>query len=379
MSAHVLERLSAYLDGELRQEEQAAVREHLGGCAECARELGELATLDDAARALPAEPPPGYFEALPARVRARLEPQRRAPRWPVWSWAAAAALLLAVLTPAVLYRSRAPASLDSEPPAAALPTEPRSADPSALEGEAVVGGALSPETQPSSVPMLAVPESKREAEPQPEFARPPSRMLRQERVAPRPTPAQPMAPPPTVAPEAGSAGAVATPPAVALPAEEESAVDDREVAADTVGSAVLQRRVPESDRPREALRDEAPRKKAVAEGERRNTVAGLAERRSPLAPADALYAQLLAASPPADADAARDRREAWRAFARDHASHAGADEARVRALEAGGELYRLGQDPRDLESLRADAAAYLARPDAAQPDRVRALLEQLKQ
>ena len=82
---------------------------------------------------------------------------------------------------------------------------------------------------------------------------------------------------------------------------------------------------------------------------------------------------------PQDADAARAQRDAWRAFARDHASHAGADEARVRALEAGAAAYRMGGDPRDLEGVRAEAEAYLARPDAAQPDRVRALLRGLEQ
>jgi hypothetical protein len=179
-----------------------------------------------------------------------------------------------------------------------------------------------------------------------------------------------MAPPATVAPKAGSAAEVAP------LTEEGSAEDDLEVA-DAMGSAVLQEPVPETDRPREAARDEASRRKAVAEGERRDAVGGMAARRLNLAPADALYARLLAASPPADAATARARRDAWRAFARDHASHAGADEARVRALEAGAELYRLGQDTRDLESLRVDAAAYLARPDAAQPDRVRALLREI--
>jgi hypothetical protein len=183
-----------------------------------------------------------------------------------------------------------------------------------------------------------------------------------------------MAPPPaTLAPDAPPD------PGMLVVGEGRRAVDDRELAAGSVESASPQRRDAETDRPREAVHDELARKKAVAEGQGRSTAAGTAERRLNLAPTDALYAELLAAAPPADATAARSRREAWRAFARDHPSHAGADEARVRALEAGAQLYRLGQDPRDLESLRADAAAYLARPDAAQPDRVRALLRQLDQ
>src|SRR6185436_20850234 len=75
----------------------------------------DLASLDDAARALPIDAPPGYFEDLPARVRARLDtPTRRAWRPPAWSWAVAAALLLAIVTPATLLhreaRPQAPAA-----------------------------------------------------------------------------------------------------------------------------------------------------------------------------------------------------------------------------------------------------------------------------
>ena len=69
MSGHELERLSAYLDGELAPEERAAVAEHVAACTECAARLAEFAAVDEATAALAAAPPSGYFEALPARLR----------------------------------------------------------------------------------------------------------------------------------------------------------------------------------------------------------------------------------------------------------------------------------------------------------------------
>jgi hypothetical protein len=49
----------------------------------------------------------------------------------------------------------------------------------------------------------------------------------------------------------------------------------------------------------------------------------------------------------------------------------------VRAIENGAEAWRLGADPADLTRVREDATAYLARSDATQGARVRALLESL--
>ena len=53
-------------------------------------------------------------------------------------------------------------------------------------------------------------------------------------------------------------------------------------------------------------------------------------------------------------------------------------EARVRAVEAGALAFRLGRDPLDRDRARDDARAYLARPDAAQAARIRALLDTLE-
>jgi Putative zinc-finger len=100
---HETDRLSAYLDRELPAVERGAVEAHLRDCADCTRHLAELAAVDAAARDLPtAEPPAGYFEAFPARVRQRLGTRPRTlSRRPPWLLALAAGLLVAVLAPAV--------------------------------------------------------------------------------------------------------------------------------------------------------------------------------------------------------------------------------------------------------------------------------------
>jgi anti-sigma factor RsiW len=142
MSPHVLDRLSAYLDGELPPEDRALVAEHLAGCEECSRRLQALGIVDAAARELPAEPPARYFRAFPSRVRRRLQGDTRERSWraPAWTWAAAAAALLAVVAPLTLMRSHPPAGSPQEekaPPApgfastplAALPEAPAAASP----------------------------------------------------------------------------------------------------------------------------------------------------------------------------------------------------------------------------------------------------------
>src|SRR5258708_28778696 len=89
MSAHVLDRLSAYLDGELSPPDRALVAEHLATCEECSRRLQALGLVDAAARELSAEPPAGYFSAFPSRVRRRLEGDTRARSWRAPGWACA--------------------------------------------------------------------------------------------------------------------------------------------------------------------------------------------------------------------------------------------------------------------------------------------------
>jgi hypothetical protein len=70
-------------------------------------------------------------------------------------------------------------------------------------------------------------------------------------------------------------------------------------------------------------------------------------------------------------------RDAWRAYLRDEPAGPRADEARVRAVEAGAAAWRQGGDEKDRREAERDAREYLARKDALQPGRVRAALEAL--
>jgi hypothetical protein len=305
--------------------------------------------LDAFARALPSSAPPaGYFESLPGRVRARLEARRPAWRLPVWSLAAAAALALVVLTPAVLRRNLERAAPEAPPAAAASVPAP---DTLALKEEATKRRSQGvPAAPPATwaVPPPAAPVGPRAK------AAAPERAAGKKETAPQAT-------------EAPAPRATPAPPAAVAAAPPESFEADEMARQDA--PAELRKVV--RDRP-------ATRRSEVPESEGRlGAGAAAIQTRARPTPADARYAWLLAGGPLQDADAARAVREAWRAFVRDYPSHAGADEARVRALEAGAQAYRLGHDARDLDDLRADAAAYLARADAAQPERVRTLLAQL--
>jgi hypothetical protein len=133
MSTHPSpEQLSAFLDQELPDAVRLSDRGAPGACDACAAHLAELASVDEAVRALPLEEPAGYFDDFASRVRGRIaaRPTRRAV--PVWTWAAAAAVLLAVVTP-LAWRERAaqspaPAVMrDQVAPPAAVPVAPESA------------------------------------------------------------------------------------------------------------------------------------------------------------------------------------------------------------------------------------------------------------
>jgi hypothetical protein len=91
---------------------------------------------------------------------------------------------------------------------------------------------------------------------------------------------------------------------------------------------------------------------------------------------DKRYEALLS-RPATSAAQARALRDAWELFARDGPASPRADEARVRAIEAGTLAWRLGHDPGDLATARACARAYLDAETAPQAARVRALLESL--
>jgi hypothetical protein len=329
MSPHPTEQLSAYLDGELPAAERAAVEAHLRTCGACTRAVAEMRAIDAASRSLPVEVPEGYFEALPGRVRGRLQRQRMVtPRRALWA-VAAAAVLAAVVSPFVLRQAATPPPLQAPAPAVPEAVPPAMAPPATS----------APKHSMESIPPAAA------KEPPPA----PRRYAEARRVAPpaitaqtpAPTPAPPAAPP-TPAPQ---------------PRPQEERLEEKAAKQEAVVARDAGRAAEPQAAPRDRMADRAaPARKAGALGFEEDDYAQLASRR------------------PTTAVQARALRESWRAWAIAHPAGARGDEARVRALEAGAEAWRLGRDPRDLAQLRAEAEAYLQRADALQKDRVRALL-----
>lgn len=353
MSEHVLDRLGAYLDAELPPAEAAAVSGHLRECPRCSRHLEELGAVDRLVRSLAAEPADGYFDSLPGRVRERLAPpakRRSAP--PLWTLAAAAALLLAVLTPLTLQRMRPvmPAAEEARPAAGAV--QPMPATPS-------VAGVPPEATAPKPQPRAR--ESKRASE-----------ATADEDVGAvviEPTPRSiPIPRPGAAGAESGQMGTNAF-------------VDPWDTVANQrrVDEAAAARKEADLPAPEGRARDEEAPAALARSNQSAPFASGLAagERSAPPSPTQARYRALLARR--ADtADEARALREAWRALARDVALDPAADEIREQAVEAAAETYRLTGDPRDLDELRRDAGAYLARADALRAERVRELLQELE-
>jgi hypothetical protein len=394
-----MERLSAYMDGELAEAERATVAAHLRRCGECARHLEDLAALDAVARELPAEAPPGYFDRLPGRIRFKVAQPRPARRLPAWSWAAAAALLLAVIAPRVLDRQAA--RVDVPPPAApsAAPPVAQASQPEASRPDALAG-APPPAARPAPQgPAPTAPPDARQAHRgglasrekyQEEAKRSSGSVGVERRRAAEPdsfAAAPPAAEPPATAPLAKAAGRAATAPAAAAPLAENQAVvaPSRPAAAEDdelQGPATQQLRdEPEKDLA-ESLgladpADKADKKEAAgppapggialhrAEGARSQ------ERRARLS-----FAALLAERP-TTLEAARGLRDKWRAFLEQSPPARQADEARVQLVETGLRACELSNDPLDRSLARRDGEAYLRRPDAAQGARVRALLARI--
>lgn len=392
MSAHVLDQLSAYLDNELVPGERSAVEAHLQDCAPCARHLEELAALDRQARALPAEAPEGYFDGFPARVRARIEakPPARLPwRMPVWTLAAAAAVLLAVVTPIILRERPAPVPAAVVAPAADAKLAAE-LDRVEVQDQARDAGAPVPADKPAlttarpAAPLatLSPPKAKQPADrfepeaPGRAAAKEESRMQgieggvvggtlggiggdlefrdedarRKDAAAPEETTV-------TVAPKPAQATGFA-----AAPASE--AVQLAE-ALPAPAAAPLPQAAAKTRESKAATQADAAGGKRQAEGAAANAA-------SRAFGPEGRFSALLARKATSVAEA-RALREEWRAFA-EKAQGALADEARVRAIEAALLAWGLSKDAADLARLRGDAAAYLQRPDAAQTARVRALL-----
>lgn len=105
-----LELPSAYLDGELPAAERGELEAHLAACADCRRRLEGMRALKHAIARLPSrEEPPG---AVRARVQALRFGDRRRPVRRLASWAAAAALVVAISLAALFASRRAYRSSD---------------------------------------------------------------------------------------------------------------------------------------------------------------------------------------------------------------------------------------------------------------------------
>jgi hypothetical protein len=345
----VTEELSAYMDGELGAPEREAVAAHLRSCPACARHLEELRAVDTAARDLPLAVPDGYFEAFRGSLRQRLQRPRPVRRRvaPVWIGAAAAAVALALLTPRLLVRdSRAPV-----PRAAPAPTL-------AAHGSE----AVRPEAP-------AKPGDADAASRAPRAEAPARAGNRRERLAEGTRP--PAGPPPATAQEPAreqAENAAVAPPKAGYAAPPPPAEIDE--LKDAVAGAAPAARKMEAETGADARDEEAKARRD------KKAVGALQDRAEP-AGAGAERFQLLARRTVSSAADARDLRDAWRALARDEGAGPRADEARVRAVEAGIEAWRRSGDEKDRAEALKDGRAYLERPDALQPGRVRAALRPL--
>jgi hypothetical protein len=399
MSEHVLDRLSAFLDEELPAREQSAVEGHLRDCSACAAHLERLRSVDAMARALPLAAPDGYFDALPGRIRKRLENSKRpASRGvPVWTWAVAAALVLGVVTPLTMRQDlpMREATLDVPPapptypaPAAAAPDpeagfSARLEIPAPAEARKAQGKLKDDSFAPQSRKPLPLPLGEEKSVDRPAAAPPAASSMPHEARAKKEADELELAhageatapPAPGVMAarraEPGGPYAQQQAPLPAAPAFAEAPVE-----APTGGapSSAGERR---ADR-NEAARDEELAKESPARSRQLEGAAASGRVSSSLASSDErIFRRLQEATIPTTLAALRERREAWRSFTREYPSSPRADEARVRVVETGAEAWRVGQDPADLARTREDAAAYLARRDAARAAHVRALLETL--
>ena len=363
MSGHEHERLSAYLDGELGASERDELALHLASCAECAARLAELAAVDDAARALAADAPPGYFDALPGRVRARLGPRAPARRLPAWGWAVAAALLLAVVTP-LTWRAAAP---QLGPPAGPAALAPRpTALPAANEPPVEATRAASNAApKPAGAPAPLKEQARKSGE---GFAAAPAGADRELPATDTLQRREPAAPP---APAARSylppaAGALAR--ADAVPAQpERSAAEVRDsrarenVAAREAAAA-----------PAEQKAAAAPEPQAQAALAASGAGARIEERVAAAStPVTDDEWRRLASTHPQSAEEWRRLREELRRFAEAWPEGPHAAAARLRVVEAGHSAWRASGNPADEAAFRADAQAYLEREDARDADKAR--------
>lgn len=381
MNGHVTDRLSAFLDDELAGAEREAVARHLEACAECTRFLEELAAVDRLAAAEPVPVPDAYFDGFVSRVRSRIRqaPGAARPRGvlPGWALAAAAVLVVALVAPLLLLRQKA---ADAPSLSALEQRQAPAAAPAARPAPATL--------VPAAPPVTSLPDSRLGALGYVQEGKREARRDQSAEGAPKKDKAQANAAAELQTKEEVTIAAQARvpPPAAAEPGRfRDEKLSELEADAAAPGPQGADRIAPQAAAASESGFAEAPAESARAQDESAPSagvaggLAGAAPspapapmlRKSTTAPSAAFRA--LAARPAATIAEARGLREAWRAFA-GGASGSEADAARVRVIETGLLAYRLSAEASDLDVARRDAAAYLKREDAAQKDRVRALV-----
>jgi hypothetical protein len=138
-SPHVVEHLSAYLDGDLGEQPAARVRAHLSGCAACAQAAAEMNALIDVARSLERpEPPPTLWPA----IEGALARHERGPfGWRVFAFGLAAGAAVAL---AVVWVGRAHVAPPSGPSLVRLESPPTAATATAAATATTTAGAGDP-------------------------------------------------------------------------------------------------------------------------------------------------------------------------------------------------------------------------------------------
>ena len=125
--------LSAFVDGELTEEERAEVLAHVSECEECGRLLGELTALHAALGELEEEDvPEGFTEGVMAAVRAEkaaAKPQtKKRSAWRRWMPMAACAAIVALAAAVTIPRTAMKQEANDAAPAAPESTQMYAAD-----------------------------------------------------------------------------------------------------------------------------------------------------------------------------------------------------------------------------------------------------------
>jgi anti-sigma factor RsiW len=407
VSAHVVDRLSAFLDSALPPAERQAVGEHLDGCQDCRNAFEELQALEDLVRDLPREMEPDDHPLdLVAGLRAQLKPRGRS-RTPWWLAAAAAAAFVAFVPWVLVQRNReaigsAPvlAERQEAKPAPAAPPASAAAPPEHGRHSGVEPqperDMVRPEAGGAGGRANDVPRREKKAQEAPAPGR-------DESAATAPQKQDFAAPPPPAPPAAAPAMRAAAEEAFAQQAGPGAGLRRAQA---TSGNAAAEKRA-------DAAKPIAPHEQPVAEAEALSVGTlhdeaadgRLARDVANAAPANEHYAAegLSGSGAPAPSgafardadrsmlaegktkrhrqesftspDAARRSRDRWLAVAAQAATRAEADDASVAAIEAAAAAYRLAGADQDLVKLRGLVEEYEARPAAAESAYVQQVLE----